>query len=59
MRVIIFFEVGLVVFKGVVLFGYKFVIISFRVVKFIYGVVIIMNFNFNIYLLEKKKKYGN
>lgn len=59
MRVIIFFEVGLVVLKGVVLFGYKFVIILFRVVKFIYGVVIIMNFNFNIYLLEKKKKYGN
>lgn len=59
MRVIIFFEVGLVVLKGVVLFGYKFVIILFCVVKFIYGVVIIMNFNFNIYLLEKKKKYGN
>lgn len=40
--IVVLNEVFLVVLKGVVLFGYKFLLIIFWVVKFIYGVEIFL-----------------
>lgn len=40
--IVVLNEVFLVVLKGVVLFGYNFLIIVFWVVKFIYGVNILI-----------------
>lgn len=37
-RVVIFLDVGLVIVKGVVLFGYNLKMIIFRNIKWIYGV---------------------
>lgn len=49
-----FNEVGLVVLKGVVLFGYNFNIILERVVKYLYGIVLFEKFDYIIYKKEKK-----
>lgn len=52
--VVVFLEFGLVVVKGVVLYGYVFLIIVFRVCKYIYGVVVYDIFKEGVYLFEKR-----
>lgn len=53
---VIFLEVGLVVFKGVVIFGYCFMIIKLRILWFIYGIDVCLNFDLIIYKEDKKIK---
>lgn len=50
----IFFELSLVVFKGVVIFGYSLLIIMLRILWFIYGINVILDFDFEIYKIDKK-----
>lgn len=51
---VVLFEVGLVVFKGVVIFGYFLMIIMLRILWFIYGIYIVLEFDLKIYREEKK-----
>lgn len=54
MKLVVFFEVGLVVFKGVVIFGYFLMIIMLRILWFIYGIGVVLDFDYNIYREDKK-----
>lgn len=49
-----FLGVGLIVFKGVVIFGYCFIMIMLRILCFIYGIDIFLEFDFKIYREDKK-----
>lgn len=51
---VVFFEVGFVVFKGVVIFGYFLMIIMLRILWFIYGIGVVLDFDLNIYREDKK-----
>lgn len=53
-KFVVFLEVGLIVFKGVVIFGYCFIMIMLRILCFIYGIDIILVFDFKIYREDKK-----
>lgn len=56
---VIFLEVGLVVFKGVVIFGYCFMIIKLRILWFIYGIDVCLLFDLIKYKEDKKIKIGD
>lgn len=45
---------GLVVFRGVVIFGYCLMVIMFRILCFIYGIVVGKEFDLVIYREDKK-----
>lgn len=53
-KLIIFVEVGLIVLKGVVIFGYKFFFIGFWIFYLMFGIVISKLFIDGYYLFEKK-----
>lgn len=44
-KFVILNEVGLVVLKGVVIFGYEFLMIGYRISRFMYGIKISVDFD--------------